>query len=384
MKLSQEFEKIYGAPPAAVCSAAGRVNLIGEHVDYCGGEVLPAALSLGCRVAVRPNGTHLLRLAATTLGERAELDLGDLGAGRAMKWWNYQAGVAYMLKEAGYRVVGCDLLYDCSVPFGAGLSSSAAIEVATAYAIAMSGGNPIDKTQLALLCCRAENEFCKVGCGVMDQFVSAHGKRGNAILLDCSTLRFRYIPLDLGDCMLVLADSNQPHALAAAGTYQKRRAETDEALRILSGALPIRCLAQASAEQLEGCRSLLSPVIYRRARHVVTECERVRRAVAAIEGGDLAAFGALLNASHLSLREDYEVAGEGQNVLAEAAQARPECLGSRMTGAGFGGCTVSLVRRAEAENFAAHVGEIYRERMGREATFYFAEIADGIAAEELA
>ncbi len=380
MEIKTMFEEIYGYAPERIFCAAGRVNLIGEHVDYCGGKVLPAALSLKCRVAVRRNGTNFLRLAATDLAGVVTVDLARTGEYRSLKWGNYQAGVAHEMKGAGYRLVGCDLLYDCTVPFGAGLSSSAAIEVATAYALASMGGNAIDKTALALLSKRAENEYCGVNCGIMDQFAAANGVRGHAMLLDCATLACEQVPLDLKDCALVLADSRKPHTLAQS-KYNERRAETEEALALLKQKLSVERLAQVTRGELEAHRGLLSPVLYRRARHVVTECERVERSVLALKAGDLITFGRLLNASHASLKEDYEVTGAELDALAAAAMAREECLGTRMTGAGFGGCTVNLVKKDKISAFIEAVGRIYTEKTGLKAAFYVAETADGISEE---
>ena len=374
------FKEKFGAPAEAVYSAAGRVNLIGEHVDYCGGKVLPAALTLKCRVAVRKNGTNFVRVAATDIPDFAALDLADLSAYKGLKWGSYQAGVADELQKAGYRLVGCDILYDCTVPFGSGLSSSAAIEVATAYALARLGGNPIDKPQLAVLCQKAENNYCGVNCGIMDQFASANGRAGHAILLDCDTLEYEYIPLDLQDCALVLSNCNKPHSLVAS-KYNERRAEVEEALAAVRGKFDAANLAAVTPAQLIACRADMRPVVYRRARHVVGECARVAESVRVLEAGDLAAFGKLLTASHISLRDDYEVTGAELDALAEAAWAAPGCLGSRMTGAGFGGCTVSLVRKADVEQFIQFVGARYRAAIGYDASFYVAEIADGIIDE---
>ncbi len=382
MDIRERFKELYGAEPTAIYSAAGRVNLIGEHIDYCGGRVLPAALSLRCRVAVRPNGTNLLRVAATDLSSTAELSLDRLDEYRELRWWKYQAGVAHVLKNAGYRLVGCDMLYECTVPFGSGLSSSAAIEVSTAYALAKLGENEIDKRELAVLCREAESVYCGVNCGIMDQFASANGKRGCAVLLDCATLQYEYIPITLNGCVLVLTDCNKPHSLVAS-KYNERIREVEEAKSLLSRKVPVDRLAELAFYQLEEYRHLLPPVIYRRARHVVTENARVRRAVNAVREGNLAEFGRILVQSHESLRDDYEVTGYELDALADAAWARPECLGSRMTGAGFGGCTVSLVRRSGLNDFISHVGETYKRRTGREASFYIAEIGDGITEETL-
>ena len=376
------FKQKFGSDPQAIYSAAGRVNLIGEHIDYCGGKVLPAALSLKCRVAVRANGTQYVRIAATTLDDFTEIDLRDTSLYKSYKWGSYQAGVADELLRAGYRLVGCDILYDCSVPFGSGLSSSAAIEVATAYALAKLGGNPINKVDLAVICQRAENNYCNVNCGIMDQFASANGKAGHAVLLNCATLDYEYIPLDLKDCILVLTNCKKPHNLVSSA-YNERRSEVQTALEILQTKYDIKNLAELQSFQLEECRNLFSDVIYRRARHVVTECERVKKSIEVLTKGDMLSFGKLLNKSHASLRDDYEVTGIELDTLAEEAQKRPECLGSRMTGAGFGGCTVSLVKKAEVDKFIAAVGENYRKKTGYSAEFYVAEIADGIIDEEL-
>lgn len=381
MDFQKTFYDIYHAYPTAVYSAAGRVNLIGEHIDYCGGKVLPAALSLACTVACRPNGTNKLRIALTDLPDRVEIDLSETDGYRGVRLWKYHAGVAYTLQQAGYRLVGADLLFDCTVPFGSGLSSSAAIEVATAYALAKLGGNPVDKRELAVLCQRAENEYCGVNCGIMDQFASANGKKNHAVLLDCATLDYEYVPLDLQGCVLVLADCNKPHSLVTS-KYNERRSEVEEARRLLSRRLPLENLAELKPYQLEEYRTLLSPVVYRRARHIATECERVAKSVEALRSGNLKAFGELLNASHVSLRDDYEVTGAELDALAEAAWKRPECLGSRMTGAGFGGSTVSLVKKEGVELFKEQVGAEYREKTGRNASFFVAEVSDGIVERE--
>lgn len=381
MELLECFKEKFGAEAEEIYSAAGRVNLIGEHVDYCGGKVLPAALSLKCRVAVRKNGTNIMRVAATDIPARADIDLNATENYKDLKWGNYQAGVADEMKKAGYHLVGCDILYDCTVPFGSGLSSSAAIEVATAYALAKLGGNEIDKVKLAVLSQKAENNYCGVNCGIMDQFASANGAKDHAVLLNCGTLDYEYIPLDLKDCVLVLSNCNKPHNLVES-KYNERREEVDTALKLLRKSLPqLGCLADVQPYQLEERKALLTPLLYRRARHVVSECDRVLKSVEALNKGDLELFGRLLNESHKSLKEDYEVTGKELDALADAAQAFPACLGSRMTGAGFGGCTVSVVKKKDVANFIEAVGKAYREKIGYDASFYVAETADGIIDE---
>lgn len=363
-------------------SAAGRVNLIGEHVDYCGGKVLPCALSLKNTVFVRPNGTDKINLSWTDLPDKISLELDKLESYRHLKHAKYHAGCAALWREAGHKLVGCDLLMDCTVPFGSGLSSSAAIEVSTISALATAAGEEFDPVEVALIAQKAEHEYAGVNCGIMDQFVSANGKAGHALLLDCATLEREYIPVRLGDCAIVIADCKKPHSLVTS-KYNERRGEVEEALRLLRTRVSAKCLAEVAPAVLEENRDLFSPVVYRRAKHVVEECERVRLAADAMRAGDMKAFGELLNASHKSLSELYEVTGKELDSLAHAAQSHPACLGSRMTGAGFGGCTVSLVKKEGEEDFKKYVAERYTKETGYKAVFYLAELSDGIVVEKL-
>ncbi len=358
-------------------SAAGRVNLIGEHVDYCGGKVLPCALSLKNTVSVRPNGTNTLNIAWTDLSDRVSLDLDKLESYRGEKHARYIAGSAFFWRQAGHRLVGCDMLYDCTVPFGSGLSSSAAIEVSTIAALTAAAGEKFEPVAAALAAQRAEHEFAGVNCGIMDQYVSAAGKANNALLLDCSTLECEYIPVRMGDCSLVIANCNKPHSLVES-KYNERREEVETALRILRRRLDVSSLAAVPAFRLEEYRSALPPIVYRRAKHVVEECARVAKAASALRLGDMKGFGALLNASHRSLSELYEVTGRELDALAHAAQRHPSCYGSRMTGAGFGGCTVSVVRTGGLDNFMTYVTEEYQRETGYEPTFYTTHISDGV------
>lgn len=379
--LKQKFCEIYGDGEVRLFAAAGRVNLIGEHIDYCGGLVLPAALDLRCTIAARKNGTEKWRLSATTTPLTAELDLNRLGEYKDLKWGNYQAGVAFVMQNDGFDLRGVDLLYDCTVPFGSGLSSSAAIEVATAFMVSTyskeSGGKSADLTEIAVYGKRAENEYCGVSCGIMDQFASSRGKAGNAILLDCASLDFDYVPLKLGDCAIVIANSNKPHSLVAS-KYNERRAECESALEILSPALGVKHLAEVTPEMFEGKgEKLLSGKVRDRARHVVYECDRVKRAVSALKTGDMTTFGRLLNESHYSLRDLYEVTGKELDALTDSARSSSGCLGSRMTGGGFGGSTVSLVKKDKVSDFIHETGEKYRAAVGYGATFYTTSVSDG-------
>ena len=377
-----EFARLFGACARHVFSAAGRVNIIGEHIDYCGGKVMPVALALRCEVYARANGTDKIRMAATTFGRVQTLDIFSLREYKGLEWGSYQAGVAYMLAETGHKLVGCDLLYDCTVPFGSGLSSSAATEVATAVALTSLAGETIDPVEAAVLSRRAENEYCGVNCGIMDQYASAAGRRGCAVLLDCSTLRCEYVPLELGEYSLVIMDSSKRHSLKD-GKYNERRAETEEALSVLAPVLGVNSLAEVKEEDLERCRGMLRPVVYSRAKHVVCECARVERAAEALRCGDIETLGRLLKESDASLRDLYEVTGKELDALTAAANACPGCIGSRMTGAGFGGSAIALVKRKNVRAFMRRVGRAYEKATGLVPTFYETATDDGIKREDL-
>ncbi len=363
-------------------TAAGRVNLIGEHIDYCGGKVFPAALSMKNTVYVRPNGTNKINLSWTTLPDKVTLDLDGLEGYHGLRYGNYQAGSALTWRNAGKKTIGCDMVHDCTVPFGSGLSSSAAIEVSTIAALAAVAGERIEPVEIALWAQKAEREYVGMNCGIMDQYASACGKSGHAMLLDCKTLECEYVPVELGEHSLVIINCNKPHNLVTS-KYNERRKETDDSLAILQESLKISCLAELSLENLEKNRCKLSEICYNRVKHVVEECERVRLAEQAMKSGDVVTLGKLLNASHASLRDLYEVTGDELDALAESAQAHPACLGSRMTGGGFGGCTVSLVKSDAVEDFKAFVCAEYKRRTGYDAACYDTDIADGITVEKL-
>lgn len=363
-------------------TAAGRVNLIGEHIDYCGGKVFPAALTFKNTVYIRPNGTDKINLSWTTLPDKVELDINKLAEYKSLKYGNYQAGAAYIWQSEGHKIVGCDMLQDCTVPFGSGLSSSAAIEVSTIAALAALAGEKIDPVKIALAAQRAEREYVGMNCGIMDQYASACGKKDMAMLLDCATLDCEYVPLRLGDYSLVITNTNKPHNLVES-KYNERRAQTEEALSILKEKLGVSALAQVTAEELEQNRGALSETVYRRAKHVVDECARVNSAVAALKAGDILSFGKLLNESHKSLKELYEVTGKELDALAESAQQAEGCIGSRMTGGGFGGCTVSIVKSGYVPSFKSFVTEKYELATGYKPLFYVCSPDDGITVEEL-
>jgi len=365
-------------------TAAGRVNIIGEHIDYCGGKVFPAALNLGNTVYIRPNGTNKVNIKWTTLSDSVTLDLDKLDEYRTLEFGDYQAGSLLMWREAGYPLVGCDMLQDCSVPFGSGLSSSAAIETSTIAAMCAITDTPVDAVKIALAAQRAEREFIGVNCGIMDQYASACGKAGCAMLLDCATLDCEYVPIDTGDYSIVIINCKKPHSLVES-KYNERRAESERALELLQSRLEIKNLAELDPQTFEENADVFAaePVIYKRAKHIVEECARVKSAEQAMKSGDMLALGKLLNQSHESLRTLYEVTGRELDALADAAQRHPACIGSRMTGGGFGGCTVSLVKTTEIDRFKKFVLNLYSRATGYNAEAYMTEIGNGITVTKL-
>ena len=376
------FQEIFGEEAEDLFTAAGRINVIGEHIDYCGGKVFPAALNLRCNVYGKKRGGKTIRMAFRGIDGIVEIETDKLGEYKDLKIGNYQAGVAYFLQEEGVEIVGCDLFYDCTVPFGSGLSSSAAIEVATAVTLCEYAGIAYDKAHLALLSQKAENKYAGVNCGIMDQFASAMGKKEHAVLLDCSTLEYEYVPLQLGEYSLVVANCNKPHNLVES-KYNVRRQEVEAALKILQTELPVTCLAEVTPKQFSEKKYLLTGVVGKRAEHVVMECERVNLAVEALKSGDIVELGRLLNESHYSLRDLYEVTGIELDTLSELARKETDCLGSRMIGAGFGGCTISIVKKTAVEGFIRRVGKAYQDAIGYKASFYETSIEDGITVEKL-
>ena len=363
-------------------TAAGRVNIIGEHVDYCGGKVFPAALSLKNTVYVKRNGTNKINLSWTTLPDKVTLDIDDLESARTLKYGNYQAGCALYWKEKGQKIVGCDMLYDCTVPFGSGLSSSAAIEVSTIAALSTIAGELFNPVDVALIAQKAEREFAGVNCGIMDQYASACGRKNHAMLLDCKTLDCEYVPIELKDYSLVIINCKKPHNLVES-KYNERRYETEVALNHYKKYVDIECLAELTISDLEKYKNDLNEIVYKRCKHVVYECDRVLKAESAMKSGDVIKLGKLLNESHESLKDLYEVTGIELDTLAELAQNHPSCVGSRMTGAGFGGCTVSIVKTKDIAEFKAYVLENYKDKIGYAAEAYDASIEEGITVEIL-
>jgi galactokinase len=383
--LDAHFERLFGDDSTAfTVIAPGRVNLIGEHVDYNGGLVLPMAISLSAKFKLRPREDGAVLLHAANLDESAQFSPGNIH--KRGEWIDYVAGVAQQLQKAGVETRGFEGVIESTVPAASGLSSSAALEVGAARAFLHLAGRDMEALDLALLCQAAENQFVGVNCGIMDQAAVAACRAGHALLLDCRSLETRHIPFDLGAVApgycVVVADSAAPRELAASA-YNERRAQCEAGLAILAKYLPPAAhgfapsLRDVSPEVLEAHGGELEPVVLKRVRHVVREIARVQRAVEVLEAGDLSRFGALMNDSHDSLRDDYEVSSRELEALVGACREVPGVLGSRMTGAGFGGCTVTLVERAQAEVLAEQVGEKYFSATGRSAKFYVCAAEDG-------
>ncbi|HET7771239.1 MAG TPA: galactokinase, partial [Chloroflexota bacterium] len=341
-KISRIFRDRFGSAPTVVARAPGRVNLIGEHTDYNDGFVFPAAIDRDVYVAARATDDGRARLYAANFRRKTEFPLSDVRHQPSERWSHYERGVVVMLQQDGHQVGGFEAAIEGDVPSGAGLSSSAAVEVATATALKALFDLQLDPVRLAVLCQRAENQFVGVNSGIMDQFISALGQRATALLIDCRSLEYRHVPLG-ESAQIVVADTSVKRGLVDS-EYNARRAECEEAVRLLSQRVAgVRALRDVSAVQLREHEALLPEVVRRRARHVVTENERTLRSVAALEAGDLGAFGRLMDESHASLRDDYEVTVPPLDAMVDAAHNVSGVLGSRMTGAGFGGCTVSLV-----------------------------------------
>ena len=377
--ISFDFKNAFGREPELISYAPGRVNLIGEHTDYNGGHVLPCALEFGiyCAAAQRGDGKVLLRSSAFSEGGTDEYEL-EGGMPERSSWTVYPMGVLRALADAGIEIKrGADMAFLGNIPSGSGLSSSAALEVAAALALCALNGIELDRTKLALICQRAENIYAGVNCGIMDQFASACGMKDHAVFLDTATLEHEYVPLELGEAELVVVNSKCKHSLAGS-EYNVRRQQCEEALKLLSPVTGKSALCHITPEEFEACKGVVTdPVLIKRARHAVSEEARTLAACAALKGGDIARFGRLMNESHISLRDDYEVSCRELDILTELAWSCPYVLGARMTGGGFGGCMVCIVEKERADEFRAKVEKGYYEATGLTAEFYFTSPADG-------
>jgi galactokinase len=376
LQLQQEFRARFGTP-AAIYRAPGRVNLIGEHTDYNDGFVLPAAIEFYCWVAASPRGDRKLLIHSENFKETVEASLDSLSAVGKGHWANYPLGVAWALEGAGKRLSGANLLVSGDVPLGAGLSSSAAIEVAVGIALLQQSELVVDRTELARLCQKAENEFVGARVGIMDQFVACHGHASHALLLDCRSLEHRLVKLSAG-IQLVICNTMVKHEIAS-GEYNLRRAECEEGVRTLRKVLPeIRALRDVTLPLLQENRRCVSAKVYARCRHVITENDRVQSAVRALESDDVSALAQLMRESHHSLRDDYEVSCKELDLMVEIAATQPGVIGERMTGGGFGGCTINLVESAAVGAFRQNVAAEYLVQTGLKPEIYVTSASSGV------
>ena len=382
-RMLSRFQELFGTGGGApaLFRSPGRVNLIGEHTDYNGGHVFPCAISLGIWALAAPRqGTDLVRLHSMNFEEAGTIEAPARGLEYRQErgWANYPLGVLRVLEEAGHPLpAGLDLLFWGNLPGGAGLSSSASIEVLTARVADDLFGMGLQGVETALLAQRAENDFVGMKCGIMDQFAITMGRRNCAVFLDCRTLDFKLVPLNLDGFRIVISNTNKPHVLAGS-EYNLRRAQCEAALEDLRRVRPVKALGELTEPGFKYLSGVIrNPVNLRRARHAVTENQRTLHALAALEMSDLALFGRLMNQSHVSLRDDYEVSCPELDALVELAWRQPGVVGSRMTGGGFGGCTVSIVEAPCVEAFVRDVGAGYAKATGLCADFYEADAEDG-------
>ena len=379
-EMQEVFREKFGAAQTHAYFSPGRVNLIGEHTDYNGGHVFPCAISLGTYALVAPRTDGISRLYSMNVPEQGVVQFPMHGAVKsdAYGWANYPIGVVRVMEDAGHRAAhGFDIVLYGTLPNGAGLSSSASIEVLMAVILNDELNLGIDMVELVKFSQKAENEFVGMNCGIMDQFAVGMGKKDCAILLDCNTLSYRYSKLALDGCSIVITNTNKTHSLVTSA-YNERRAQCESALKALQKVKPIKALGELTNAEFDAIASTIpDPVERRRARHAVYENNRTLEAVKALEANDVKRFGELMNASHVSLRDDYEVTGPELDTLAELAWQQDGVLGSRMTGGGFAGCTVSIVRDAAIPAFEKNVGDAYTAKIGYAPSFYVANIADG-------
>jgi len=373
--LVTDFERRFGHVPQ-VFRAPGRVNLIGEHTDYNDGFVMPAAIDFSTWVAAGPRNDDHFVVASREFPDQFEFSLAEPSS-RQGRWTDYVQGVAVTLRAAGFNFPGANLLIGSDVPMGAGLSSSAALEVSTGFALLQLGGNKPDLVQLAKLCQRAENEFVGTRCGIMDQFVSCLAEQGHCLMIDCRSLDYSKLPVP-EHCALVICNTMVRHQLAS-GEYNLRRQQCEEGLEILQRFVPqARSLRDISLQQLEQYAGELPEILHRRCRHVITEIQRVLDAASALRRDDLKRFGELMRQSHLSLQDDYEVSCPELDLMADSASRQPGVYGARMTGGGFGGCTINLVKREAVQQVVDRVAAEYQQKTGVHPEIYVSAAAAGV------
>jgi len=373
-----EFSSRFGKSPEHIFFCPGRVNLIGEHIDYNGGKVMPCAISLGTYLAVSKNKDKLLRFHSLNFPETAELHLQESYSKTGNTWFNYPLGVINEILQEENSLSGLDMLFYGNLPIGAGLSSSASIEVLMGFALSQLFGLKITNKDIALMGKKVENKFIGVNSGIMDQFAVAMGKKNNAILLDCDTLEYEYIPFEIDNYILAIINSNKQRTLADS-KYNERFAECGKALKALKKDLDVTHLCDIDLKTFEDHRHLINdPVLDKRALHVISEYFRVGEARAALKVNDLISFGKEMYASHQSLKDWYEVSGKELDTIVEFCKTYEECIGARMTGAGFGGCAIALVKKDKFEDFSSKINAYYEEKIGYKPDVFASEIGDGV------
>ena len=380
-KLRQEFEKKFGKHnDARIYFAPGRVNLIGEHTDYNGGHVFPCALTLGTYGMARKREDNKLRFYSVNFEKAGiiETSLDDLTPYKAAGWTNYPKGVMWAFEKRGFQMdCGLDFMIYGNIPNGSGLSSSAALEVLTGVILKDMYGFDVSMTDIALIGQYSENNFNGCNCGIMDQFASANGKKDHAIFLDTNTLKYEYAPIKLADAKIVIVNSKVKHSLVDSA-YNDRRNECEAALKELQEVVDIKTLGDLTEEEFEAHKDVIkSEIRQKRAKHAVYENQRTIRAVAALKENDVETFGKLMNASHVSLRDDYEVSCEEVDVLVDLAWGIEGVVGSRITGGGFGGCTVNIVKNEAVDTFVEVINAKYLEKVGHNPEIYVVDIGDG-------
>ncbi|MUK90211.1 galactokinase [Ornithinibacillus sp. L9] len=379
--LETEFQNIFQTKTTPhPFFAPGRINLIGEHTDYNGGHVFPASISFGTYALAQLRNDSKLRFYSMNFSEKGiiECDLTDLTYNEEHDWANYPKGMIYYLKQSGFSIdQGMDILFYGNIPNGAGLSSSASIELVTGVLVEELFHLQIDRIQLAKLGQQVENKYIGVNSGIMDQFAIGMGKTNHAILLDCDTLEYHYAPMDLGDHVIMIINTNKQRTLAGS-KYNERRSQCEKALKDLQTELKIKSLGELTKDEFERHHHLVQDEInQKRAKHAVYENARTLEAYEKLQQGDLTSFGKLMSDSHESLRKDYEVTGLELDTIVKAARDQEGVLGARMTGAGFGGCAIAIIKKDQVESFKENVNKAYQEVVGYEATFYTATIGDG-------
>jgi galactokinase len=381
--LAAVFEDRFGRPPTVIGRGPGRVDLMGGHTDYNDGYVFPIALAQHVALAAAPRDDRTLRLYAMDFDQWTEASLDDLGRRDEPLWMNYPMGVAHFLQEdEGIRLRGMDGVLWGDVPIGSGLSSSAATEVASAVTFQALNGFEMDPVRLALLCQKAENQFVGMNCGIMDQFISLLGRKDHALLIDCRSLDYELVPIPSRNHRFLVCDTRVPRQLVDS-EYNTRRGQCEEAVRLLEPRLPgIKALRDVTPEALEANRRLLPEIVYRRARHVVSENRRVLDCVEAMKAGDIEAVGQLMAESHRSLRDDYGVSIRALDIIGETADDVEGALGARLAGAGFGGCGVCLCAEEAIEEYTRELNRRYRAEIGHEPAVYVCEAEDGARVEK--